>query len=325
MRNGNVVVAGSNTVDIYVETEADLISITYPRQGSDSHEELLGYPLGDKILAEHAQTSIGGSGVNAATAFSRAGFDTHYLGCIGDDMFGVEVFKHLREESIHFQGSLGAQNGLGIILESQAADRTILSYKGCNSDLSRADVQDYNDPDVFYTSTVMGETRETITDLLSSTQAVTAVNTSLYLARQGTEGLEDLLGHADYVFLNEEEARAMTDEDEPKAILNAINNAARGQAVITAGGDGVYYDGAPAKHMPARADTVVDTTGAGDAFNTGFLIAVTQDKGLDDAVTAGMIQAEHILQHEGTTEDLQSQEQLFQALSNDTREPTVIR
>jgi ribokinase len=319
----DIVVMGSNTVDIYVQADVDLIQISHPSHDDDT---LLGYPLGHKVLADDARTAVGGSGVNAATAFQRCGFDTTYLGCLGDDMFGANVLEHIEGEGIAFQGSLGDTNGIGVILESQATDRTILSYKGCNNDLAREDVPDSLQPSWFYTSTVMGETRATMKQLITSfDETNTAVNASSYIAKEGIEGLKAVLEATDYLFVNREEARLLTGEKTIIQMLKALNGVVRGQTFITDGENGVYYVNEEPKHMMPQHKDVVDTSGAGDAFNAGFITAISQGKPVDEAVKAGMIQSEHIIQGKTTTENLLDNNTLLSELNDDTREPTVIR
>ena len=320
----DIVVMGSNTVDIYVTTDVDMIQISHPSHDDDT---LLGYPLGDKILAEDVSLSVGGSGVNAATAFAKTGFDTSYVGCLGDDMFGAKVLDHLETSDVAFHGSLGDQTGVGIILESQATDRTILSYKGCNSDLRREDIPSDLDPGWFYTSTVMGETRRTMTKLIQSLDnTTTAVNTSPYLAEKGIDELELVLSATDYLFVNEEEASLLTGQHSIPAMFDALQQVLRGTPLITAGENGVYYeDDSSIKQLLPHETDVVDTTGAGDAFNAGFIAGRAQGMSQENAVKTGMLQSENVIQSSNTTDNLADKSTLLSALNNDTREPTVIR
>lgn len=316
-------VMGSNTVDVYVSTDVDLIEISHAQEDTDS---LLGYPLGEKLLADDVHLAVGGSGVNAATAFARVGFQTTYTGCLGNDMFGARVLDHLDSEEISFNGVLGDQNGLGIILESQATDRTIISYKGCNSELELSDVTVEAEPDWFYSSTVIGETQTTMKSLIQSfEQTKTAVNISSYLAENGVDSLEPILSFTDYLFVNREEARSMTGDHDITTVLKNLNSAVRGQAVVTAGSDGVYYEAERVRRMLSHSEDVVDTTGAGDAFNAGFITARSSDMSFADSVQAGMVQSEQVIQSENTTDNLLHKDDLLSALQDDDRESEVIR
>jgi len=311
----DILVMGSNTVDLYVETAADLIDIDHHNRDDES---LLGFQVGDKVLAENVSFDVGGSGLNAATAFARTGLETTYLGCLGDDMFGARILNHFDDENITFRGSLGDQSGIGIILESDAADRTILSYKGCNNDLTEADVPDNLSPDWFYSSTVLGDTKRTMESLIQSfDETTTAINVSSYLADHGINELESILSHTDYLFLNQDEARRLTGNDDLINMFSELNTVLRGSAIITHGDRGVYYeDDTTYYHVPPRPTNVVETTGAGDAFNAGFVTAKANGRPQHRAVKAGMIQAEHVLEHASTTDDLLSKQALLDELND---------
>lgn len=314
MTDTDILVMGSNTVDIYVETPADLIRID---RSDDDGDALLGYPVGDKLLADSVSFDVGGSGLNAATAFARTGLATSYVGRLGDDMFGARVLDHLDDENISFYGGLGDQTGIGIILESDAADRTILSYKGCNNDVTLDDVPDVT-PDWFYSSTVMGDTRETMASVITSFEdTTTAINISSYLADQGIDELQPVLGATDYLFVNKDEAQRLTGEDDLVDIFEALGSALRGTAIITNGPNGVYYmTDETYYHVAPHPTDVVETTGAGDAFNAGFIAAKANGRPRHRAVKAGMIQAEHVLHHASTTDDLLSRDDLLDELNN---------
>lgn len=320
----DIVVMGSNTVDVYVSTDADLIRIQYPHHQRNESQTILGYPLGRKILAEEFRTSIGGSGINAATAFNRCGLQTTYLGCLGDDMYGAQVYEHLSHEGIALRGGTGEKNGFGIILESQAPDRTILSFKGCNNDLTLEDVEvETLDTKWFYSSTVMGDTYETLKELLPALRekgTKTALNTSAYLAEKGMDELRDVLSNTDMLIVNKHEAHLLTDKSDVENQLEILQGIVHDIVAITDGAKGVHV---------AREDTVlrgepgdvdlVDTTGAGDAFTAGLLTGVIQDESLETAVLYGLLQSENVVQSENTTEALASLSALQEQARNDSR------
>lgn len=319
----SILVMGSNTVDIYVSTQPAVMSFD---KADEDERTMLAYELGDKYLASDLHVCVGGSGLNAATAFARTGLDTSYLGCLGDDMFGAKVLQHFDDENIDFKGSLGDRTGIGIILDSQADDRTILSHKGANNDLGIQDIPDDLSPDWFYTSTVMETTRQTMTALINSLDATTAVNMSSYLCEHGLKELHAVLNATDYLFVNRDEAEDLTGESELEAMFTGLDDVVRGTAIITDGSSGAYYEAdTNLHHLASHASTVVETTGAGDAFNAGFVTAAASGASRHDAVKAGMIQAEHVLQHASTTADLLSHDELFNELNDDTRTPEVIR
>lgn len=327
----DIVVMGSNTVDAFVTTEAEIIRIEYPStKNGGGKETILGYPLHDKVLASDVSFSVGGSGVNAATAFSKIGLDTAYVGCIGEDMNGTKIYHHLKERDIAFKGSLGDQSGFSVILESQQQDRTILVNKGCNNDLSFDEVNlDKLQTKWFYSSTLLGESYETLVEVIKEYQEQgvhTAVNISSYLARKGKEELEPLLQNTDALLINKEEGELLTSHTDTKKMLEVLGDTVLQHVVITDGPRGVYcYSHGTKYFVTAKKIDVVGTTGAGDAFNTGFIVALMNDKPIETALKAGMIQAESTIQHVNATDGLLTKPDLLQKTRKDKRKPKVIQ
>jgi ribokinase len=90
------------------------------------------------------------------------------------------------------------------------------------------------------------------------------------------ENLDAWLPRVDWLFVNEQEARSMTGEAEPQRALRALAARTR-RPVLKAGSAGAWVmDGNGELHVPGQAVTVVDTIGAGDTFDAGFLFAVIE-------------------------------------------------
>ena len=105
---------------------------------------------------------------------------------------------------------------------------------------------------------------------------------------------ENMLGLCDYVTPNETEASAMTglavgSEDEARAAARVLRERGAGAAVITLGAEGALFEGPGGGHLvPAfRAGPVVETTGAGDAFNGAFAVALAEGREAGQAVRFG--------------------------------------
>jgi len=327
----DIVVMGSNTVDAFVMTEAEIIRIDYPSTKKEGKKEtILGYPLHDKVLASDVEFSVGGSGVNAATAFSKVGLNTAYVGCIGKDLNGTKIYEHLKQNNISFHGSLGTQSGFSVILESQEEDRTILVHKGCNNDLTTDDVNtDKLQTKWFYSSTLLGESYETLLEVIKEYQDAgvhTAVNISSYLAKKGLSELKDLVTNTDALLVNKEEAQLLTGQDNIEDTLEVLGEHVLQHVVITDGSNGVYCYSHGTKYViEANPVNVIGTTGAGDAFNTGFIVALMNNKPIEKALKAGMIQAESTIQHTNATDGLLTKKQLLQKTTKDKRQPKVIQ
>ena len=130
----DIVTVGSALVDVFVNTELGEIK----KDG----KKLIAYPVGSKISVKGIKFLIGGGGTNSAVAFSRFGLKTGYIGKIGRDNHGKDILEMLKKEKIQFLGKIekGAITGYSIVLDSKENNRTILTYKGINNNLSLNDI-----------------------------------------------------------------------------------------------------------------------------------------------------------------------------------------
>ena len=131
----DIIVIGSASMDVFVKTEARIVHIRGRSHGQWADEQLLAYPLGSKLLIEQLAFAPGGAGTNVCATFARLGFKTAFIGKIGADVHGRMLLDWLDDNAITFLGERGGQTGYSLILASQASDRTILSFKGCNNEL----------------------------------------------------------------------------------------------------------------------------------------------------------------------------------------------
>jgi sugar/nucleoside kinase (ribokinase family) len=97
-----------------------------------------------------------------------------------------------------------------------------------------------------------------------------------------------LLSEVDLFLPNLDEAQAITGEAQPLAALEKLRALCPGSIVIKCGAEGsvAWHDGRVVRHA-ASPVTVIDTVGAGDAFNAGLLAAVGDGASIDDAIAQG--------------------------------------
>jgi ribokinase len=126
-----------------------------------------------------------------------------------------------------------------------------------------------------------------------------------------------MLALCDYITPNETEAEALTDlpvtsVDEAKRAAQALLDKGVGTAIITLGENGaLYYDGTETAHVPVfTAGPVVETTGAGDAFNGGFATALSQGMTPIEAVRFGCATASISVTRPGTAPSMPARSEI---------------
>ncbi len=298
----DIITIGSASVDVFVKTKGEILKHA-------KHLDMC-YHLGDKLLIEDLIFTTGGGGTNTAVAFSRLGLKTGFVGVVGDDFNGEAITRELAMESVHFLGKRKkGKSGYSVIL-SGLNDRTILTYKGVNNNLTLNDV-DFRlvKSKWLYLGTMLGDSFDTIEKIAAygkKNKMRIAFNISLYLAEQGIRKLASFLNQVDILVLNKEEAMALVGNYDVDRLMEAIAKYVSGIIVITDGSNTVHaYDGKSFYMKKVKkVSTVVDTTGAGDAFASGFVYGIMKGKNIDTALEYGCKESAAIIQCVGAKEKL---------------------
>ncbi len=299
----DIITVGSATVDAFIHTEASQTEILNVHRHKD-----IAYPVGAKILVDKMDFFVGGGGTNAAVSFSRLGLKTAYLGKIGKDNNGKTIIDCLVKEKIDFIGNYGPISGYSIILDSIAEDRTIFAYKGCNDTLKTNDFKFENiNSKWLYMSSMMKDsfnTQNKIADYAKKKGIKIAYNPSLYLVTKGSTHLRKILKNTEILILNKEEAQALVRDptDNMYNLLFELSKLGPKLSIITDGSRGAHcYSSSEEMVYSAkpRKVRIVETTGAGDAFATGFVAGIIMGKTIELSLKLGMLNAESVIGHLG--------------------------
>jgi ribokinase len=216
----------------------------------------------------------GGKGANQATAAARAGAPTAILGALGNDDFGQQRRTDLEIEGVDVSAvttTTEAASGVALITVEEATGQNRIAYVPgatltVTPDQARAAI-DRVQPAVLLTTLELPlPALSVLYDAARELGATILLNaTPEPLTGRG------LLSRTDYLIVNETEAADLLDqiveyEDSEQAALSLLDLGPK-STVITLGEHGavIAVDGA-VTHIPAPVVTVVDTTGAGDAF-----------------------------------------------------------
>jgi len=299
----DIITVGSATVDVFAHTDPTQSEVVNIR-----HHKDIAYPLGAKILIKEMHFFVGGGGTNAAVAFSRLGLKTAYLGKIGKDDNGKTISDCLFKEKVDFIGAYGEISGYSVILDSVKEDRTIFTYKGANDDMSYGDVNFKNfDTTWLYLSSMMKEslnTEQKVAEHARKKGIKIAYNPSLYIVKNHSRSVRSIIKHSDIVVFNKEEAEALVTSmyDNVFNLLFEVSKLGPKIVVITDGHNGAHCyntaDETVYSAKPAHVN-VVETTGAGDAFASGFVTGIMSGKDIGTALKMGMINAESVIRYLG--------------------------
>lgn len=244
---------------------------------------------------EHLEFQIGGGGTNVLATLVAQGLNCAYIGRIGEDTNGHQVYEWLQENKITFLGQVGGETGYSVVLDSQAEDRTILTHKGGNNDLRFKDIpQHLLETKWFYGGSMFGESAKTLEKLfvfMKNHGVQTAFNPNNNVVAKGLAGVKKILSCTDVFILNKEEAQLLGCTG--KELLShgprivAITDGAEGAEIYTA---------EEAFHIiPQRACDVIETTGAGDAFASGFIAGLIREQSARASAQLAIANAESMI------------------------------
>jgi len=292
--NFDVVSFGSAVIDSFVNTEI----------GEKNH--VFSYPVGSKILITDLRFDIGGGGTNTAVAFSRLGFNTGCICKVGNDNNGKDILELLKKENIKFLGSIANKTGYSIILDSKDSDRTILTYKGVNNKIKSGEIQKFRTKWLYFSS-LMGESFETqkkLAENLAKNGTKLAFNPSSYLIEH--KHILSLLKITEILILNKEEAQMLCKKyNKNGSLLIALHGLGPKIVVITDRDKlAKCYDGQKEYSIIPHKVRVVERTGAGDAFASGFVAGAMLNWPIQKCLELGLRESESVLRYFGAKNKL---------------------
>ncbi|MDO9591329.1 MAG: ribokinase [Microcella sp.] len=258
------------------------------------------HPLpGETLLGDELVVATGGKGANQALAAARSGAMPVFLGAVGDDANGRQMLDALGSGGVDVSSVAvvdDAPTGIALITVSRDGENTIVVAAGANARVNAHEVE-------AAIRAVAGEGTVLLTQLeiplpvvVEAASIIDELGGRTVLNLSPSREIPDaLLALCDPLVVNEAEAHDLTglsvaSADEAAAAAAALLERCR-SVVITLGGDGaVFADPSASAHLPAPRVSVVDTTGAGDAF-VGALCAELAEQGsagLRSAVERGV-------------------------------------
>ncbi len=276
------------------------------------------FPMGAKIPLDDILFETGGGATNAAITFRNLGFKTACACCVGKDGHGYAVTKSLKDARVAtnaVQVHPKAQTSYAIILLAGSGQRSILVYRGASNLLDPKKLSPKKDSAKWIYLTSMGGLLPKVRSIFSfakKTGARIAWNPGNGELKHGLKKLSSLLKQTDILIVNREEAALLADK-KPKdlhAIQRVLGDFPKIALVITNGPKGVdVYDPQSGRLMysPAIPGKRVNTTGAGDAFGSGFVSGYLKSGSLEDAIAVGSLNSIGVITRMGAKGGILSQ------------------
>jgi ribokinase len=255
---------------------------------------------GETVVGRTFRTDHGGKGSNQAVGAARLGAEVDFLTAIGDDAFGRAALELWQQEKVRVEAVMAdAPTMTAPIFVEPSGENRIVIVPGALEQLSPAHVDGFAD-------------RIAVADVCV-VQLEIPLETALHaLAVARSEGVRTILDPApaprtpitcevDYVTPNETEARAVRSTGVVVVLTLGDQGAQLGERLV-----------------PAFRASVVDTTGAGDAFTAAFAVGLAEGLSDVDAVRWGCAAGAIMVEHPGVVPGLPTRAQLEEKLESVT-------
>ncbi len=309
----DVLTIGNAIVDILARCEDTFLEENAIIKGAMNlidaeRAELLYSKMGPAVEAS------GGSAGNTAAGIAGFGGKAAYFGKVAEDQLG-QIFQHdIRAQGVHYQTrpeGLHPPTARSMIFVTPDSERSMNTYLGACVELGPEHVEEE----------VVAEARVTYFEgyLWDPPRAKDAIRAAARIAHANGREVSmtlsdpfcvgryraeflDLMksGTVDIVFANKHELLSLYETDDFELALGKIALDCKLAAVTLSEEGAVIVRGKERVKIDAYAiDELVDTTGAGDLFASGFLYGYTQDRSLEDCGKLGCLAAAVVIQQLG--------------------------
>ncbi|MBU0597843.1 carbohydrate kinase family protein [Patescibacteria group bacterium] len=246
------------------------------------------FAFGTKIELDDILFEIGGGATNTSYTFARQGLRTACISRVGDDGSGKEVSKFLKKNRITDKLIIDRQRRTAhsVVFLGKKGERTLLVYRGAAHNFSSRDfnLNGIKNTKWLYISSLAGNLSllEKIMRYANSHNIKVALNPGKLEIRQNKKKLAKIIKTVKILFVNREEAvminkRAYGDD---QGLLKDLTQLCPNVIAVTEGAGGsLVADGQKHYHIKIKPVKSIDTTGAGDAFGSGFLAGYIKNHG----------------------------------------------
>ena len=276
--NFDVICIGAALIDIIAQVER------YPEED-------------DEVFVSNLKILSGGAAANTAYACAKIGLFCAFLGKLGsNDTFGakiIEDFKEVKVSTTLIKYSKEKETGCAYVALNNEGDRRIFAYSGAANYLSKDDIieQELISTKVIFLSSLKNlEPFIEAAKIGRKNRIPVILNPGMLIIDQGFENIKQLLENVDILILSQKEYMMLMKIQEHE--LNSETIAIKMKMltdlgikviIVTRGEIGaLLFTRFESVLIPQnKVENVIDTTGAGDAFSTGFIYGFLQNLSFD--------------------------------------------
>ena len=281
--------------------------------------------------------SCGGSAANTIVGLARLGMKTGFIGKVATDQEGSLLHNNLQNENINTKGVLLTDDGRsGTVSGFVDSDgqRALYVDPGVNDSIGphEIDINYINSSKILHLTSYVGKysersikTQESVLNEISNNVSVSFDPGRLYSER-GVKFLDRFLNRSDILLINQSELRLLTGKNKDSSFtthktLENVQNLQQeygiGMIVVKMGDKGSFVTQINESQFIKAFDvSCIDTTGAGDAFNAGFLFGYLKGEDIKTMAIMGNYVASRCVTEHGATDGLPDIQNLEDIISN---------
>lgn len=263
----NIVVVGSSSIDLVLKTSK------IPTANNT-------------VLAESLQSFLGGKGANQAIATSRLGAQTYFISRVGMDPFGQQVLRNLNDESVNVANVVEDEDedtGTAYVTASNEGN-AITVVPAANYNLSPTDISEAEKylvaADLILTQLEIP--MQTVEFLFKKAEILNK-KIGIYAA-PASRLSEEIIQYASFIVAKSTDLEIIFGEGNREDIIKHLPN----KLFVRDGANSTsYFDGKEMKYFRKNPRTEAHNMGLGDAFTSGFSIALLHGNSIEDCVKFG--------------------------------------
>lgn len=263
----NIVVVGSSSIDLVLNTSK------IPTANNT-------------VLAESLQSFLGGKGANQAIATSRLGAQTYFISRVGMDPFGQQVLRNLNDEAVNIAYVVEDEDedtGTAYVTASNEGN-AITVVPAANYNLSPTDISEAEKylvaADLILTQLEIP--MQTVEFLFKKAEILNK-KIGIYAA-PASRLSEEIIQYASFIVAKSTDLEIIFGEGNREDIIKHLPN----KLFVRDGANSTsYFDGKEMKYFRKNPRTEAHNMGLGDAFTSGFSIALLHGNSIEDCVKFG--------------------------------------
>lgn len=320
----DVVTIGGATLDIFLDIHE---ASKHCRIIKDEEGEWFCLRRGEKIPVDQLHYDVGGNAANVAVGLSRLGVKTATYIHYGSDEVSQKILSVLTKEGVgteYLVKDEGQESPMSIVINF-AGERTIFAHHIVRNHALPAIA-----PPKWIYLTSVGERWEDlyrqVVEFAKANRVKLVFNPGSHQMDAGVDSFMEQVKASSALFVNKEEGvkianfknqTSNNEEKVVKTILTQLQSLGPSVISLTDGSNGAYAIDEQGKmyHLPIFPATVVERTGAGDSYGSGFLAALIHGLPVEEAMRWGTVNAASVVAAIGAEKGLLKKEEIEKKLS----------